>query len=40
LYYVSTPLTFLTGYKKRLCRAPGCTYVEPRRFKIVTRSNA
>jgi len=35
LYYVSTPLTFLTGNKKRVCLASNCSYEEARRFKFV-----
>jgi hypothetical protein len=37
LYYVKARFSFLTGQKKRLCFAPNCGFVDPRRFKIIMR---
>jgi hypothetical protein len=34
LYYVRGFLSFFTKRKKRACLAPGCGFVDPRRFLV------
>jgi hypothetical protein len=34
LYYVRTVLSFLNGLRRRMCLAPDCDFVDPRRFRV------
>jgi len=36
LYYVATAFTFLTGLKKRVCKAPDCNFKDTRRFRVTS----